>query len=206
MKQILSLNYAMVLAGIDAFELNHPSTIYTNDNIEIIIGTDLTDTENKLVKATTTIDIFPTLPGVGQWIEKGKLYGFEGKIYRCLQSHYRTIYTSSETLALFSVYRIEADNLTWIVGENITLGAVRIYKTKKYSCIQAHQSQDSWNPELTLGTLWQVVATTTEWMAGVQYKVGDVVTYLGSSYRCLQAHSSISTWYPSVVPALWVKI
>ena len=36
MKQVLSLNYALIIAKADAFELNHPSTIFTDDDIEVI--------------------------------------------------------------------------------------------------------------------------------------------------------------------------
>jgi hypothetical protein len=39
MKQVLSLNYALIIAKADAFELNHPSTIFTDDDIEVITAT-----------------------------------------------------------------------------------------------------------------------------------------------------------------------
>jgi hypothetical protein len=80
---------------------------------------------------------------------------------------------------------------------------VRIHDRNRDANIQAHQSQESWNPEITLGTLWQVVVTTKEWTVGVAYKVNDIVTYQGKTYKCLQAHTSQAGWTPSVVPALW---
>lgn len=167
MKQVLSMNYAMVLAQADAFELNHPSTIFTNDNVEVITGIDLADVEGKLIKATTEVTSLPALPSVGQWVEKDKLYGFEGKIYKCVQAHYRTIYSPSETLALFNVYRIEAMDMAWIAGEKVIIGAIRIYSTKKYECIQSHVTQSDWAPDKTIGTLWKLIVTTSEWTVGV---------------------------------------
>ena len=95
--------------------------------------------------------------------------------------------------------------MIWIAGEKITLGAKRTYNGKAYECIQAHLSQDIWNPELTLGTLWKLVTTSTEWTVGVSYKVGDVVIYNGNTYKCLQAHTSISTWTPTAATSLWQK-
>lgn len=203
MKQVLSQNYAMVLAQADAFEINHPSTIFTNDNVEVIIGLDLADAESKLVKASTLVTSIPVLPDVGQWVEKDKLYGLEGKIYKCIQGHIRTVYSPSETLALFNVYRIEAVDLVWIEGEKVVIGIERIYNSKKYKCLQGHVTQGTWNPELTLGTLWQLVVSTPEWTIGVAYKVNDIVTYQGKTYKCLQAHTSIATWNPVAAGSLW---
>ena len=203
MKQILSLNYAMVLANADAFELNHPSTIYTNDNVEVLTGANTDEVEAKLIAAT--ISVLPTLPDVGMEVIKDKLYLYNGTVYRCEQTHIRMAYTPDQTLALFSVFRKETTGLAWITGEKIVLGAKRTYNGKEYECIQAHVSQTSWNPELTLGTLWKLVTTSTEWAVGVSYKVGDIVTYNGNTYKCLQAHTSISTWTPIATPALWQK-
>ena len=201
MKQVYSPYYALVLASADAFELSHPSTIYTNDNVEVITATNAIEAETKLVNATTSS--LPTLPDVGKWIEKDKLYLHEGKIYRCIQSHYRTIYTPDETLALFNVYRKETTGMQWITGEKVLVDCIRIYNGVNYKCLQSHVTQSDWTPDKTIGTLWGVVVTTNEWAVGVAYKVGDIVTYQGKTYKCLQAHTSISTWYPSVVPALW---
>ena len=120
-----------------------------------------------------------------------------------VQDHERTIYAPELTPALFSFYRTVTEGQPWIVGEQVALNATRTYNSKTYKCIQPHQTQDSWNPELTIGTLWQVVVTSSEWSAGVAYKVNDIVIYQGKTYKCLQAHTSISTWNPVAAASLW---
>lgn len=172
------------------------------DNIEVEGKPAIEIKREYATKVSTTI--FPPLPSSGA-LKKGEVYSYNNGAVMVVQDHNRTIYTPEETPALFSFYREITEGQPWIAGEQIALNATRTYNGKTYKCIQAHQSQDSWNPELTLGTLWSVVATTSEWAAGVAYKVNDIVTYQGSTYKCLQAHTSISTWYPSAVPALWQK-
>jgi hypothetical protein len=147
-------------------------------------------------------NIFQPLPSSGN-LKKGEIYSYNNGAVMVVQDHTRTIYAPELTPALFSFYREVTEGQPWIAGEQIALNATRTYNGKTYKCIEAHQSQESWNPEKTLGTLWQVVVTTSEWTVGVDYKVNDIVTYQGKTYKCLQAHTSISTWYPSVVPALW---
>lgn len=159
--------------------------------------------ETKPVFATKVpTTIFSALPLSGS-LKKGEIYSYNNGAVMVVQDHERTIYAPELTPALFSFYREITEGQAWITGEQVALNATRIYNGKTYKCIQAHQSQESWNPEITLGTLWQIVTTSAEWTIGVAYKVGDIVTYLGKTYKCLQAHTSISTWYPSVVPALW---
>ena len=133
----------------------------------------------------------------------GDIYSYNGILVQVVRDHQKTIHDPTTVPALFNVYRPATGNLTWIAQEKVLVGDERIYNGKTYKCIQAHQSQENWNPELTLGTLWQVVVTTAEWTVGVAYKVNDIVTYQGKDYKCLQSHTSISTWYPSAVPALW---
>jgi hypothetical protein len=205
MKQVLSMNYAMVLASVDAFELNHPSTIFTNDNVEVITGATADEVDAKLVTATAT---FPVLPSVGQLVQKDRLYSFEGKIYKCIQEHYRMNYSPAETLALFNVYRKETADMQWIAGEKVAVGTKRIYNSKTYECIQAHVTQSDWTPP-AVPALWKevvVIPTTGEWAVGVAYKVGDEVMYLGKKYRCRQAHTSIATWNPVAAASLWLLI
>lgn len=170
------------------------------DNIEVNGKPAIETKPTYTNKVSTTI--FPVLPATGQ-LKKGEVYSYNNGAVMVVQDHARTIYAPELTPALFSFYREVTEGQPWIVGEQIVLNATRTYNGKTYKCIQAHQSQESWNPELTVGTLWQVVPATAEWTIGVAYKVNDIVTYQGSTFKCLQAHTSISTWYPSVVPALW---
>ncbi|HPM03267.1 MAG TPA: hypothetical protein PK816_14015, partial [Candidatus Cloacimonadota bacterium] len=167
------------------------------DTIEVDGGSALDVPLNYVTKVSTTI--FPALPSSGRLL-KGQIFSYNNGAIMVVQDHDRTIYAPELTPALFSFYRENPEGKEWIPGEQVALNATRTYKGKTYKCIQAHQTQESWNPELTVGTLWQVIPTSSEWKAGVAYKVGDKVTYLGKTYQCLQAHTSISTWYPSVVP------
>lgn len=170
------------------------------DNIEINGKPAIETKVDYPVKVGKTI--FPPLPAGGA-LKKGQVYSYNNGAVMVVQDHERTIYAPELTPALFSFYREVTEGQPWIVGEQIVLNATRTYNGKTYKCIQAHQSQESWNPELTVGTLWQVVPATAEWMVGVAYKVNDIVTYQGNTYRCLQGHTSQAGWFPSAVPALW---
>jgi hypothetical protein len=170
------------------------------DNIEVNGKPAIETKPTYANKVSSTI--FTPLPASGN-LKKGEVYSYNNGAVMVVQDHARTIYAPELTPALFSFYREVTEGQPWIVGEQIVLNATRTYNGKTYKCIQAHQSQESWNPELTVGTLWQVVPATAEWMVGVAYKVNDIVTYQGNTYRCLQGHTSQAGWFPSAVPALW---
>jgi hypothetical protein len=145
----------------------------------------------------------PLLPEVGQSVIKDKLYNYGGITVHCIQSHIRTIYPPEQTPNLFAVYRPNSDTLDWIINEKVTVGWKRVYNGNTYIVLQAHMTQTTWNPVITLGTLWNVVATSSAWTVGVAYKVNDIVTYQTKTYKCLQAHTSQAGWTPVAVPALW---
>ena len=150
-------------------------------------------------------DIFPALPETGT-LKKGEIYSYNNGAVMVVQDHDRTIYAPGLTPALFSFYRTVKEGLEWIPGEKVETGETRVYNGKTYVCLQSHQTQEAWTPELTIGVLWSVKATTSEWAVGVAYKVKDVVTYNGKTYECLQAHTSQAGWTPEAVPALWKLI
>lgn len=161
-----------------------------------------------ILPAKENVQDIEDLPEMGQPVLKDKIYKFDSDdgfppLVIARQEHIRTEHDPKTVPALFSFFRENSDDLEWIPNEKVEAGWKRIYNGKTYKCIQSHQTQESWNPELTLGTLWGVVATTSEWTAGVAYKVNDIVTYQTKTYKCLQAHTSQAGWYPSAVPALW---
>ena len=171
------------------------------DNIEVNNGSALNVINVYPQKVLSTI--FPVLPSNGN-LKKGEIYSYNNGAVMVVQDHVRTIYDPELTPALFSFYREVSEGKEWIVGEKIELNTTRTYNGKTYKCIQSHQSQQTWNPELALGTLWQVVITTSDWTIGVSYKVNDVVTYQSKTYKCLQAHTSQSGWNPvAVLNVLW---
>ena len=170
------------------------------DNIEVAGKPAIEIKPEYIVKVATSI--FKTLPNTGL-LKKGEIYSYNNGAVMVVQDHSRTIYAPELTPALFSFYREVTEGKEWIVGEKIELNATRTYNGKTYKCIQAHQSQLTWNPELTLSTLWQVITTSSAWTVGVAYKVNDIVTYLGKTYKVLQSHTSQAGWTPNIVPALF---
>ena len=182
--------------------INSDNSIAVNNYFKSArIETNQTLTQGETLTNITAVGL-PDLP-VSGWIEKDKLYNYNSVVVHCIQGHNRTIYTPSETPALFATYRVNSDVLNWIENEKVITGWKRIYNSKAYQVIQAHMTQQTWNPELTLGVLWQVVATSSAWTVGVAYKVNDIVTYLSKTYKVLQAHTSQAGWTPNIVPALF---
>jgi len=98
MKQILSQNYAII--GAD-WILNHPSTIFTNDDISV--ETFATEVEVNYAISQRLPSSFPVLPTVGQWCEINKIYAYGSKMLKCLQSHNRMDYLPEDTPALFLI-------------------------------------------------------------------------------------------------------
>lgn len=210
-QQVYSADFTIVdaltaEAALYAFTRQQQNTILDNKVIENIEVDRRPAIESKPVFATKAQStIFPILPSTGN-LKRGEIYSYGNGAVLVVQDHARTIYAPELTPALFSFYREVTEGREWIKGEAIVINATRTYNGKTYKCLQAHQSQESWNPELTIGNLWSVVVTTSAWTVGVAYKVNDVVTYSGKSYKCLQAHTSQAGWTPTAVPALWKVI
>ena len=95
----------------------------------------------------------PNLPVKGK-IEQGKLYQWNDRVVRARQSHDRTVQDPIKTPDLFIIYRKKAGDMTWIQGEKIDVGTIRVINGKKYVCIQAHISVLSWEPNKT-PALWK---------------------------------------------------
>lgn len=161
---------------------------------------------------------YTALPAVGNWLEAGEIYEWDGGLVIVRQSHTRTIYDPADTPALFLVYRPDAGDFPeWIAGEQVHIGDLRIYDDQTYRCLQAHVTQEDWTPP-AVPALWELVQDDPDeiWAAGVTYVGdntagagnGDVVLYEPNQhyYRCLQSHTSIASWTPPVVPALWLDI
>ena len=100
MKQILAMNYAVIEAE-EVMIINHPTTIFTDDNIPVSIY----DTEEQMnyhISQKQPSD-FPVLPAIGEWCEINKIYDYGEKMVKCLQSHNRMHYALEETPALFLI-------------------------------------------------------------------------------------------------------
>lgn len=162
-----------------------------------------------LEAAAGNIASYNPIRDVGEWCEAGMIYGYNGGLVICRQSHYRTIYPPEETLALWMVYREDAGVLEWIPAEPVSVGDLRLYLGITYECLQAHVTQTDWTPVATLGVLWKIYeepVQTDEWAAYTDYVIGDIVTYLGIEYECRQSHRSLPGWEPPNVLALWLPL
>ena len=107
MKQILSMNYAIV--GTDI--LSHPSTIFTDDNVEVTTF----NTEEQLITYIAGMsNNFPPLPEVGEWCEMNQIYQYGDNKAKCLQGHNRTIYPIEETPALFLMIYTVVGYPVWV--------------------------------------------------------------------------------------------
>ena len=150
-------------AVIDSIETNWTknnrpgarNVTYTQNPNIVLIGSDTLEVliASGIKGTATTASGLPALPEFGQWVEYGKLYQYGAAIVFCRQGHNRTIYPPEQTPALFAFYRAETNDLDWIAGEQVDVGDIRAYKTIKYKCLRAHQTQVGWEPTVTLA-LW----------------------------------------------------
>jgi len=152
---------------------------------------------------------YKPLPNVGEALEAGAIYGYNGGLVIVRQAHTRTQHAPGDVPALFSVYRADTTApLEWVANEKVLVGTRRAYGGKLWEAVLAHTTQADWLPNAT-PALWKEVVVappTADWKAGVAYKVGDVVVYQGANFQCLQAHTSQAGWTPTAVPALWKKL
>lgn len=175
---------------------------------------DLAETYDLSVNPRSTPHVeltYPPLPDTGEPVEAGRIYAHDGGLVQARQTHDRTEHAPSEVLALFVVYRSDADGLDWIAAETVKVGDVRAHDGSEWRCIQGHTTQAGWEPSAT-PSLWVKLTPiadepddggTTEWTAGEAVSVGDVRSYDGTDYECLQAHTTQTGWEPPSVPALW---
>lgn len=100
MKQVLAMNYALIMMN-EPMVLNHPTTIFTDDDIDVVTADTEVDLNYKISQQTP--DKFLPLPDVGGWCEINVVYGYGDKMVKCLQSHNRMHFAPEETPALFLV-------------------------------------------------------------------------------------------------------
>lgn len=100
----------------------------------------------------------------------------------------------------------------WQAGLSVQIGDVYSHAGFLWRCIQAHTTQNGWEPD-KVPALWRKVEIIHEdtkriWQAGVDYALGDSVFYPdenGTEYACITAHTSQTGWEPPNTPALWQK-
>lgn len=113
MKQIFAPNYAVVQSDLEIFTLNHPTTIFMDDDVVVEIA----DTEEGLATFVASMQVgkFPAIPEIGEWCEGNKFYAYGDDKAKCLKGHYRTHYAIEETPALWLVIpTISAGYPVWV--------------------------------------------------------------------------------------------
>ena len=99
----------------------------------------------------------------------------------------------------------------WQPNLDVQIGDVYAFANYLWRCIQAHQTQGTWPPDLT-PALWRKVEVVDDsirvWDSGIDYVVGDVLAYPDADslrYQCLQEHCSQVGWEPPNAASLWQK-
>jgi len=215
MKKILFilLLFPLILNAQTKVRFNNQYLIVKEKNTDTLLYSaylthELVETSQKINKIgeldSVPSNLFPELPNTG-WIEAGTFYSYNGSTVMAIQSHNRTIYAPEQTPNLFSFYRPNADTLSWIANEKVKVGWIRVYEGQAYKCVQAHQTQNTWNPLITLGTLW--IAYTADacpnWIqpgSTNPYMIGNCVTFNGRTYK---STINNNVWSPAAYPAGW---
>ena len=116
---------------------------------------------------------------------------------------------ADETLDATELAGVAAIFPVWQVGIDVQVGDVLLWDGGLVECIQAHTTQQDWDPDQT-PALWKVHRTdtggTVEWEAGITVEAGETVIYEGVEYTVLQGHTTQEGWEPPSTPALWEPV
>lgn len=187
---------------------------------DCIFDPDLISVKDTLVTMDASIKNIEKLPDIGQQVYAGKYYSyyppdlnletFFSDIVIAVQDHIRMDYPPEQTPALFTFFRVNADDLVWIPNEKVYLGWKRVYEEKTYEVIQEHMTQTDWTPTTTLNVLWKLVQEDEEIPIWVQptgahdaYNIGDKVIFENVVWESL---INANVWSPSIYPAGWNKL
>lgn len=169
------------------------------DNIEVA-GKPAIETKPEYpVKVETTI--FKPLPSSGS-LKRGQIFSYNNGAVMVVQDHERTIYAPELTPALFSFYRTVTEGQEWIPAEQVSLNATRTYNGKTYRCLQAHQTQQTWNPELTLGVLWNEVIVVNPAVKPPQWVTGNWAQYTPIGFEVFDLGK---VWKVKTLTHTWIQ-
>lgn len=110
--------------------------------------------------------------------------------------------TEEETKAIAGLFQ------SWVPGESVTIGTLRLYEDDLYKCVQAHTTQSDWAPNIT-PALWVIKSAPgviPEWVqpdSTNPYMIGDKVTYNGRIY---ESTIDNNVWSPVAYPAGWTDL
>lgn len=205
----IATNRVKYYAVADGSEIVDYGTIQPGDltatrNVWIMVAE---ESENAYLGALANKggDAIPELPAQGEPVEGGQVYRYGAGYVLARQSHTRTEHAPKDVLALFVVYRLDADEtLAWIAGETVTAGTYRTHNSKLWKALQGHTTQVDWEPQLVPALWAEVVAEPEpeEWPAWVQpqgahdsFALGAKVTHKGKRWISLYP---ANVWEPSI--------
>lgn len=117
------------------------------------------DAEEVATEAQAVITDLPDLPpepegtDLGEWLEQGSAYNWEGRAVIVVQSHNRQQFPPDLTPALFRFARTTAE---WEIGVLYSVDDEVEYLGTMYRCLQPHTSIAGWEPP-NVPALWTVI-------------------------------------------------
>ena len=176
------------------------------------IGLSFTDLSNAIIDSAMVYD----MPTEGEECTIDMIYRWYNSdiddalspLFKCVQTHNRTIYDPDQTSALFTFFRFQSDTMLWIENEWIDSANVRRYWDEVfYTSTMPMLTVTGQTPDIT-PTLWVAEqGECDEWVqpTGAQdaYNTGDCVTFEGNQYESL---IDANVWSPSVYPQGWQQL
>ncbi len=149
MKKIYANDWALIVMEKEQITLNHPSTIYTDDDVDVILA----ETEELLLTeiARLSPEQFTELPEIGEWVDADRVYRYGDKMVRCVQGHNRTIYEPEQTPALFIVIEpTGGDYPVWVqpagAHDAYKIGDIVWYPTQGSQLYESLINGNVWSP------------------------------------------------------------
>ena len=117
---------------------------------------------------------------------------------------------ADETLDATELAGVAAIFPVWQVGIDVQVGDVLLWDGGLVECIQAHTTQQDWDPDQT-PALWKVHRTDDgdepiDWQPGLVLTTDDQVIHDGIVYDVIQAHTTQEGWEPPNTPALFEPV
>lgn len=117
---------------------------------------DAEEVATELQAAVNDVTPLPPAPegtDLGEWLEQGAAYNWDGRVVIVVQSHNRTIFPPDQTPALF---RFARTSVEWEAGVLYAVNDEVTYLGITYRCLQGHTSQVGWEPP-NVPALWTPV-------------------------------------------------
>lgn len=204
---IVASNRAVLFAALTGNEIIQSGVIELSGAIAASVTLIAEESENDYLGALAgkSGDVIPDLPAQGELIEAGQVYAYNGGYVMARQDHIRTEHAPEDVLALFVVYRADAEALLpWVAGETVEAGTYRTHNGKTWRALIGHTTQANWEPQLVPALWAEVVAEPEpeEWPAWVQpagahdsFALGAKVTHKGKRWISLYP---ANVWEPSI--------